>query len=143
MSRRFKVVLSNGCFDRFHYGHVLHLQEAARYGSFHVVSITADIYVNKGPDKPIYPQEHRAALVYALKCVDEVVIVPSLIYAMDMVQPDVLVKGIDYSDGLDPEHEAYCQAHEIEIIYTTTPKYSADEFYRSREDPGLQSLGGR
>ncbi len=122
------LVLANGCFDLLHYGHLLHLEAARKMGDFLVVSITNDANVNKGPGRPVYPQDHRAALVGHLKCVDEVIIVESLLQALDLIQPDILVKGRDYSGGLDQEHQEYCRQHDIEIRYTDTPKYSATTF---------------
>ena len=130
MSRHFKVVLANGVFDLVHIGHLLHLEAAKRMGSFLVVSITHDDYVNKGPGRPIYKHKDRAALVGAFRCVDEVMVVKSLISAMHLVRPDILVKGIDYQGGLDKEHEDYCKEYCIEIRYTDTPKYSATELIR-------------
>ena len=130
MSRTFKVVLANGCFDLAHYGHLLHLQEAKKMGSFLVVSITHDDCVNKGAGRPIYPHKQRAALIGAWRCVDEVIVVKSLISAMKMVRPDILVKGVDYKEGLDQEHQDYCKQYGIEIRYTTAPKYSATELIR-------------
>ena len=130
MSRTFKVVLVNGCWDLLHYGHLLHLEAAKKMGSFMVVSVTHDNYVNKGAGRPVYPHRQRSALLAALRCVDEVIVVKSLISAMKLVRPDILVKGIDYKDGLDQEHQDYCKQYGIEIRYTDTPKYSATELIR-------------
>ena len=120
-----KVILANGVWDRFHYGHLIHLKEAARLG-YLVVSITSDSQVKKGPGRPIYPQGYRAAIVESLRCVDEVIIVETLLEALAIIKPDILVKGIDYQSGLDKEHTEYCKEHDIEIRFTTTPKMSAD-----------------
>ena len=130
MSRHFKVVLCNGCWDLLHFGHLIHLEAAKKMGSFLVVSVTHDDYVNKGEGRPVYPHKQRAALVAALRCVDEVMVVKSLISAMHLVRPDILVKGVDYKGGLDQEHEDYCKEYGIEIRYTDTPKYSATELIR-------------
>ena len=130
MSHRFKVVLANGCWDLLHFGHLLHLEAAKKMGSFLVVSVTHNDYVNKGTGRPIYPHSQRARLIGALKCVDEVIVVKSLISAMKIVRPDILVKGTDYKGGLDQEHQDYCKQYGIEIRYTDTPKYSATELIR-------------
>ena len=124
-----KVVLANGCFRRLHHGHLLHLQQAKELGGYLIVSITSDAYVGK-PGGPFYPEEQRAALVGALKCVDEVLIVDSLMEALAIIRPDILVKGIDYKNGLDLEYTAYCKNHDIEIVFTNTPKLNADELGR-------------
>ena len=121
------IVLCNGCFDMLHYGHLLHLEAAKQMGDTLIVSITRDEKVNKGPGRPVYPEAQRAALVGALKCVDEVLIVDGLLQALILTKPDILVKGIDYSEGLQPVHEKYCKDMGIEIRFTDTPKLSATE----------------
>ena len=122
-----KVVMANGVFDVFHYGHLIHLQAARKMGDILWVSVTDDLHVRKGPGRPIYPQEQRVAILKALRCVDKVIAVSSLFEALRFVQPHILVKGIDYKEGLDLVHEKYCKEHGIEIRYTDTPKMSATE----------------
>ena len=122
-----KIVMANGVFDMLHYGHLIHLEAAKAMGDVLWVSITDDQHVRKGPGRPIYSQKERAFLVGALRCVDEVIIVKSLISALHIVRPDILCKGIDYQAGLDYEHETYCKQYGIEIRYTSTPKYSATQ----------------
>ena len=120
-------VLTNGCFDLLHYGHLMHLEAARKWGDELWVSVTDDIHVNKGRGRPIYPQEHRVALLRALRCVDKVITVSGLIEAIDICKPQVLVKGIDYAQGLHDIHEKYCRDRGIEIRYTLTEKLSATE----------------
>jgi len=52
---------------------------------------------------------------------------PDVIWAMQEVKPDILVKGIDYISGIHAEHAQYCRDHGIEIRLTDTPKISAWE----------------
>ena len=121
-------VLANGCFDALHVGHLWHLEAAKKLGDELWVSITDDLHVNKGPGRPIYPQEHRAALVKALKCVDKVITVGGLMEALEFVKPSILVKGTDYRNGLAEYHESYCKKHGIRIAFTDTEKLSAADF---------------
>lgn len=130
------VVLGNGVFDRLHVGHLWHLQAAKAMGDVLWVSVTDDVHVNKGPGRPIYPQEQRAELVKALKCVDKVITVSGLLEALNIVKPSILVKGIDYRAGLHDVHEAYCRKHGILIRYTDTPKLSADVMIREAASRG-------
>ena len=125
------IVLANGCFDQLHFGHLLHLEAASRMGVL-IVSITADKFVNKGPNHPAYPDWQRAALVGALRCVTRTIVVQGLIEALEEIKPDILVKGVDYSGGLDQVHADYCKAHGIEIRFTDTPKMSAKAIYDAR-----------
>lgn len=119
------TVLANGCFDLFHYGHLLHLEAAKKMGDALIVSVTADAFVNK-PGRPIYDERQRAALLKALKCVDQVIIVTGLMDALQKTDPDIIVKGADYLE-LEPQHAAYCRSHGIEIRFTDTPKFSTTE----------------
>ena len=94
------VVVANGCFDVLHAGHVSLLRRAAALGDFLVVAINDDASVRrlKGPERPIYSQDDRAALLGELECVSAVVVFSddtpeNLIRA---IKPDVLVKGAQY-----------------------------------------------
>ena len=95
-----RVVLTNGCFDLLHAGHVSLLTEAARLGDVLVVGLNTDASVRqlKGPDRPVRHWEDRSSLLAALACVD--VVVPlSESTAHELireVRPDVYVKGGDY-----------------------------------------------
>lgn len=98
-----KVVLTNGCFDLLHIGHVSYLQEAAREGDCLIVAINSDFSVrrlNKGPDRPIFDEGYRAQMLSGLESVDYVVIfdedTPHAL--LKQLQPDVLVKGGTYRD---------------------------------------------
>ena len=66
-------------------------------------------------------------MLRALRCVDEVVVVDSLMDALSRYKPAVFVKGCDYEGKIQPEHESYCAAHGIRIRITETPKWSATE----------------
>ena len=120
-------VLANGVFDLFHYGHLMHLQQASTFGDYLIVSVTKDKFVGKGPGRPVYTETHRAAIVAALKCVDEVIIVSGLGEALLKVKPQIVVKGADYKK-LDSAHAEYCQLYGIEVKFTETPKLSATGF---------------
>ncbi len=97
-----KIVFTNGCFDILHRGHVEYLSAARRLGDVLVVGLNSDASVRrlKGPDRPINPDSDRAAVLDALRAVDFVTIfeddTPRAL--IEAVQPDVLVKGGDYSE---------------------------------------------
>jgi len=96
-----RIVFTNGVFDLLHPGHVRYLQEARALGDLLIIGLNADASVrrNKGPGRPITPQDERAEVLAALACVDAVVIfeedTPAEI--IRLVQPDVLVKGADWA----------------------------------------------
>jgi D-beta-D-heptose 7-phosphate kinase/D-beta-D-heptose 1-phosphate adenosyltransferase len=96
-----RIVLTNGCFDLLHVGHVTYLQQAAREGDCLIVAINSDASVRqlgKGPDRPIFDQDQRAAMLAALEAVDYVtVFVESTPHALlARLKPDLLVKGGTY-----------------------------------------------
>jgi D-glycero-beta-D-manno-heptose 1-phosphate adenylyltransferase len=94
------VVFTNGVFDLLHPGHLRYLQHARALGDALLVGLNSDASVrrNKGPGRPINPEQERAEIVAALACVDAVVIfdedTPAEI--IGTIQPDVLVKGDDW-----------------------------------------------
>jgi rfaE bifunctional protein nucleotidyltransferase chain/domain len=104
-----RVVMANGCFDVLHVGHVRYLEGARREGDVLVVCVNSDSSERrlKGAGRPVLPQDARAQLVAALRCVDYVVIfddrtVEPLLQAL---RPDVHAKGTDYTAETVPERD--------------------------------------
>lgn len=103
------VVLTNGCFDLLHVGHVTYLEQAAALGDVLIVAINSDASVRrlKGPQRPVIKEEERAAMLAALGCVDRVVIFDedtphALLHA---IRPDILIKGGTYQPHEVVGHE--------------------------------------
>jgi len=96
-----RVVFTNGVFDLLHPGHVRYLQQARALGDLLVVGINADrsVRANKGPQRPITPEQERAEILAALECVDAVTIFDeeTPYEIISALQPDVLVKGADWA----------------------------------------------
>lgn len=97
-----RIVLTNGCFDLLHVGHVHYLQQAADEGDCLIVAVNSDASIrrlDKAPDRPLFPQQERATMLAALDAVDYVLIfdedTPHAI--LDRLRPDLLVKGGTYS----------------------------------------------
>ncbi len=95
-----RVVFTNGCFDLLHPGHVRCLAEARALGDLLVVAVNSDRSVrgNKGPERPLVPQNDRAEVLAALSSVDYVTIFdePTPRDLVARVLPSVLVKGADW-----------------------------------------------
>jgi len=95
------IVLTNGCFDLLHVGHLRTLEEAARQGEVLVVAVNSDESIRrlKGPDRPIIGQADRLRMLAALTMVDYVVLFdePTPVELIEQLQPDVLVKGGTYT----------------------------------------------
>ena len=96
-----KLVVTNGCFDLLHVGHVTYLEQAARQGDALLVGVTSDAGVRalKGAGRPVNTAQDRATLLAALQSVDAVHIFPELDAKVFLksIQPDVYVKGGDYT----------------------------------------------
>jgi len=95
-----RIVMTNGCFDILHPGHVSYMQKARAMGDRLIIAVNDDDSVKKlkGPERPINTLDRRMALLSALECVDWVVPfseeTPERLICK--VLPDVLVKGGDY-----------------------------------------------
>lgn len=99
-----RVVFTNGCFDLLHLGHVDYLEKARALGDRLVVGLNTDASVSAlKPGRPLQDEYSRARILAALTFVDAVVLFgePTPLQLIELVQPDVLVKGDDYAiDGI-------------------------------------------
>jgi D-beta-D-heptose 7-phosphate kinase/D-beta-D-heptose 1-phosphate adenosyltransferase len=97
-----KIVLTNGCFDILHPGHVHYLRQARELGDRLVVLVNSDDSVRrlKGPGRPVNALTSRMDMLAALECVDWVAAFEDDTprEAICRILPDVLVKGGDYAD---------------------------------------------
>jgi rfaE bifunctional protein nucleotidyltransferase chain/domain len=101
------VVATGGCFDLLHAGHVRMLRAARALGDCLIVCLNSDSSVRrvKGSDRPLVPEEDRAAVLEALGCVDGVVLfdeeTPEAV--LERLRPDIFAKGGDYTLSELPE----------------------------------------
>jgi rfaE bifunctional protein nucleotidyltransferase chain/domain len=97
-----RVVLTNGCFDLLHPGHLTLLEAARANGDVLVVAINSDRSVRriKGEGRPLVPEAERAETLLALEAVDRVVVYdePTPLEVVKALVPDVLVKGADWAE---------------------------------------------
>ena len=115
-----KLVLTNGCFDLLHVGHVHYLQAARALGDALAVAINGDDSVRalKGAGRPLNTEGDRAEVVAALDCVDYVVIFQEVRVTrlIEKLRPAIYVKGGDYTPAsLDPEERAALEKIGAEI----------------------------
>lgn len=104
--RGIRLVVTNGCFDLLHAGHVTYLEAARNLGGALLVGLNSDGSVRslKGPTRPLNTENDRALVIAALECVDGVAIFSETRADrfLQLVQPDIYVKGGDYTlDTLD------------------------------------------
>lgn len=106
------LVFTNGCFDLLHVGHVRYLRAARELGRSLIVGLNSDASVQAikpstagQPSRPIVPEEQRAEVLAALKSVDAVVLFSETTACtlVETLQPEVYVKGGDYSLEMLPE----------------------------------------
>lgn len=116
-----KVVFTNGVFDILHIGHLTYLEEAKSMGDVLVVGVNSDssVKVNKGDKRPINTEIFRAEMLAGLKSVDFTVIfsekTPERL--LDLLKPDIHVKGGDYRKEELPETEIVEKnGGEVEIL---------------------------
>jgi D-beta-D-heptose 7-phosphate kinase/D-beta-D-heptose 1-phosphate adenosyltransferase len=102
-----RIVLTNGCFDILHRGHITYLRQARALGDVLIVGLNTDESIQrlKGPERPINSLEDRAQVLAALNCVDHVVAfdedTPHRL--VQVIRPSVFVKGGDYTRDRLPE----------------------------------------
>ncbi|GGW87099.1 bifunctional protein HldE [Alteromonas halophila] len=116
-----KVVMTNGCFDILHSGHVSYLEEAAALGDRLIVAVNTDESVTKlkGPGRPVNNVNRRMSVLAGLKSVDWVVPfsedTPQRLIAE--LLPDILVKGGDYSlDAIAGAKEVLADGGEVKVL---------------------------
>ena len=101
------VVVTNGCFDILHVGHVRYLQKTKSFADYLIVLLNSDKSVRaiKGEGRPINNEHNRAEILCALSCVDFVVLFDENSPAdlIDEIKPDVYTKGADYNMETLPE----------------------------------------
>jgi D-beta-D-heptose 7-phosphate kinase/D-beta-D-heptose 1-phosphate adenosyltransferase len=94
------IVLTNGCFDVIHAGHVAYLREARQLGDILVVGLNGDeqVRVQKGEGRPVYRAAERCEILAELQCVSYVTVFdePTAHELIRAVEPDIYVKGGDY-----------------------------------------------
>ncbi|MCS7191220.1 MAG: D-glycero-beta-D-manno-heptose 1-phosphate adenylyltransferase [Fimbriimonadales bacterium] len=123
-----QVVLTNGCFDLLHVGHLRYLQAARQLGDLLIVGVNSDDSVRqlKGDSRPIVPDKERAELIAGLECVDYVTIFsePTAIELVKLVQPTYYAKGGDYTERDLPESEAVIAHGGFVVILPLHPERS-------------------
>jgi rfaE bifunctional protein nucleotidyltransferase chain/domain len=97
-----KIVFTNGCFDILHRGHIEYLSQARDKGAVLIIGLNSDASIKriKGEGRPVQDEMSRALILASLRIVDAVVLFDedTPLELIQFVQPDVLVKGGDYTE---------------------------------------------
>lgn len=104
-----RLVLTNGCFDLLHIGHVRYLQAAKAQGTHLIIGVNSDRSVKaiKGPSRPLNSEMDRAEVLAALACTDFVTLFDedTADALISVIQPDLYLKAGDYTLATLPERE--------------------------------------
>ncbi len=116
-----KLVVTNGCFDVLHLGHVTYLQQARDQGDALLVGVTSDAGVRslKGPGRPLNSENDRAGVLAALEAVDAVRIFSELDARafLQAASPDIYVKGGDYTiDTINQDERRLLEKLGVKIV---------------------------
>jgi rfaE bifunctional protein nucleotidyltransferase chain/domain len=128
------VVFTNGCFDLLHPGHVRLLEAARARGDVLVVAINSDSSVQrlKGPQRPVLPEQERAAVLASLAAVDAVTIFAeeTPCELLERLLPDILVKGSDWSHWI-AGREIVEEAGGVVLPIPIEPGYSTTDLVKT------------
>lgn len=117
-----RLVVTNGCFDLLHVGHVSYLEAARAQGDALLIGLNGDESVRqlKGASRPLNPEQDRARVLAALACVDGVFIFPEKRATgfLAFAQPDIYVKGGDYTlETLDQDERRAVESAGGRIVF--------------------------
>lgn len=117
-----KVVLTNGCFDLLHPGHIQYLQAARLLGDQLWIGLNSDESIKslKSPNRPIYNHYERAYMLSALECVSAIFIFHNLRLTDELIRlkPHIYTKAGDYTlDTLDHEERRALEASNTHIQF--------------------------
>jgi rfaE bifunctional protein nucleotidyltransferase chain/domain len=119
------IILTNGCFDLIHAGHVRYLAAAKDIGGFLVVGINSDRQVRhlKGEGRPFISEDERAEIVSSFRFVDAVTVFdePTVERLIETLKPDFHAKGTDYTINSVPEREIVLR-HGGQVVIVGDPK---------------------
>jgi rfaE bifunctional protein nucleotidyltransferase chain/domain len=127
-----RIILTNGCFDLLHVGHVRYLQAAKQLGGRVVVGLNSDESARalKGSGRPLMPAAERAEILAAIAAVDAVVIFsePDVRALVREIRPDIHAKGTDYTADNVPERDTVIECGGRVAIVGDPKHHSATEF---------------
>lgn len=134
-----QVVLTNGCFDLLHVGHIRYLEAARKEGDVLILALNSDQSVRrlKGPSRPIMNQDERAEIMGALACVDYVMIFddPTVDRVIEKIRPSVHAKGTDYTESSVPERETVARVGGRVAIVGDPKDHSTRDFLKRIREP--------
>ena len=146
-SEKKKIVLCHGCFDLMHPGHIKYFQAAKKMGDILIVTVSPDVYVDKGPGRPVFNQDLRAECIAALECVDYVALNkwPTAEETLRLLKPDYYVKGQEF-ESLEDKTGKIQKEYEVvkevgaEIRFTHEVVFSSTELLNKHINPQITQI---
>jgi rfaE bifunctional protein nucleotidyltransferase chain/domain len=134
------IGLCHGVFDVIHSGHITYFQEAASKVDILVVSVTTDLFVNKGSNRPINSIAQRLLTLAGVEFIDYVVESnePSAVDIIKNLRPDLYFKGRDYSQELEPHAKDY--AGNLNSEKYEVKKYGGDIYFTTSKIRSSSSI---
>ncbi len=128
-----KLVLCHGTFDILHIGHIKYLQQAKKNGDVLIVTITADKYVLKGPERPYFNEQLRSEMLVNIEIVDFVSIIHerTALSAIEAIKPNYYVKGAEYKEAKDDITGNIIIEEDLVVKYGGELKFSSDIVFSS------------
>jgi D-glycero-beta-D-manno-heptose 1-phosphate adenylyltransferase len=132
-----RIILTNGCFDLLHVGHIRYLRAAKQLGGKLIVAVNSDASTRllKGEGRPRIPEHERAEMLAALADVDAVIVfdAPDVTGLVRLLRPDIHAKGTDYTAETVPEREVVIACGGRVAIVGDPKDHSTTELLRRRE----------
>ena len=132
-----KIILTNGCFDLLHVGHVRYFHAAKALGGKVIVAVNSDNSVRtlKGEGRPRIPEQERAEILAGLQDVDAVTIfdAPDVRELIRLLRPDIHAKGTDYTEESVPERDLVIACGGRVAIVGDPKDHSTTELLRRAE----------
>lgn len=134
-----KIILTNGCFDLLHVGHVRYLRAAKSLGGKLVVAVNSDASARalKGEGRPRVPEAERAEILAAFEDVDAVTVFDALDVRdlIRLLRPDIHAKGTDYTASNVPERDVVIACGGRVAIVGDPKDHSTTDLLRRGEWP--------
>lgn len=132
-----KIILTNGCFDLLHVGHIRYFRAAKALGGKVIVAVNSDSSVRtlKGEGRPRIPEQERAEILAGLQDVDAVTIfdAPDVRELIRLLRPDIHAKGTDYTEESVPERDLVIACGGRVAIVGDPKDHSTTELLRRAE----------
>lgn len=137
------IAQCHGCFDLLHPGHIKHFEAVAAKADIVIVTVTPDVFVNKGPGRPVFTEQLRMESLAALEAVDYVALNnnPTAVEAIKLLKPDYYFKGQDYKEkdkditkGIYEEEEAV-KSVGGELLFTEEITFSSSGLINANFSP--------